>query len=306
MRRFIRKHFAFLHNAVWSKVLLFSTVLFFARIADAIISFWAPVAVQNVLNNSFVMGLIISFQSIVGLSADLIFPKILRTVNSQRLVYSGIAMLAITSFFLVSSQYLPYIAIFLVTMALWGIYYEFIAFANYQFMGSVVPLNMRSGAWGVAGIFVNLAYFLGPLLAAMLLLRGYWVTEGVVLVFLLFSFILLSLTGKVHSSTGSVDLTEINPWIELKHWATLAKHIWPAMVISVILGFIDSTFWTTGTIWTEKLSQESVYGGLFLPLYQLPSIFLGIMVARWAIARGKKYLARSLLLLPEYVLRRLG
>ena len=114
------------------------------------------------------MGLIISFQSVVGGFTDLIFPKMLRTARARGLVFWGIMLSGFTSFFLVDTIFWPFVALFLVTMALWGIYYELIAFANYQFMGSVVPLNMRSAVWGVAGIFVNLAYFLGPLLAAFL------------------------------------------------------------------------------------------------------------------------------------------
>ena len=293
---FLRRHFKFLKDEVWSKVLLFSMVLFLARLADAIISFWAPVQIQNVLNNSVVMGFIISFQSLVGLLADLVFPKILKNVRVKKLIYFGLAMSALTSFFLVSSYYWPFVSIFLVTMALWGIYYEFIAFANYQFMGSVVPLNMRAGAWGVTGIFVNLAYFLGPLLASILLLRGQWVTEGVILAFLMMSFVLLTFSKNTHDIPVTIDLTEINPVIELKHWISLARHIWPAIVISMLLGFIDSTFWTTGTIWTEKLSAQSAWGGLFLPLYQLPPIFLGLLVARWAISKGKKILSEKMLI----------
>ncbi len=294
---FLRRHFKFLKDEVWSKVLLFCMVLFLARLADAIISFWAPVQVQNVLGNSVVMGFIISFQSVVGLLADLVFPRILRNIRVRKLIYFGLAMSALASLFLVSSYYWPYISIFLVTMALWGIYYEFIAFASYQFMGSVVPLNMRSGAWGVTGIFVNLAYFLGPLLAAVLLLKGQLIAEGAILLFLLLASILLSLTKNSHDVPATINLTEINPVVEFKHWLSLARHIWPAIIMSILLGFIDSTFWTTGTVWTEKLSRESAWGGLFLPLYQLPSIFFGVLVARWTISKGKKILSEKMLII---------
>ena len=160
---FSRRYLAFTEGQVWSKVLLFCFILFLARMADGIISFWAPIQIQNVLGSPTVMGLIISFQSVVGFAADLVFPKMLRSARARGLVFWAIMMSGFTSFFLVDSVFWPFIAIFLVTMAIWGIYYELIAFANYQFMGSVVPLTLRSAAWAIAGIFVNLAYFLGPL-----------------------------------------------------------------------------------------------------------------------------------------------
>jgi len=243
------------------------------------------------------MGLIISFQSVVGFVADLVFPKMLRSAHARGLAFWGIMTSGFTSFFLVNTIFWPYIALFLITMALWGIYYELISFANYQFMGSTVPLSKRSSAWGVAGIFVNLAYFLGPLLAAYLLIKGYLFTEMAIIGFLIAALVLLLITEKIHESPVQVDMTEINPGIELKHWLTLSKIVWPAIVISLLLGFIDSTFWTTGAVWTEKLSTQNFWGGLFLPIYQFPAIITGLVVARWGIYKGKKILSEKMLII---------
>lgn len=288
---------SFLTDKTWSKVMLFSLTLFLLRLSDAMISFWAPNQIQSALKSSILMGLIISFQSIVGFMADLIFPALLRTTKTKRLIFWAIILSALTSFFLVTSTVQPFIAIFLITMTLWGIYYEFVAFANYQFMGSSVPPHMRTAAWGVMGTFVNLAYFLGPLLAAMVLIKSYVLAEGIILIFLCLALLLLSTFKKSHDSPTPVDLKTINPWVELKHWLTLTKHIWPAMVLSLMMGFIDSTFWTTGAIWTEKLAKINYLGGLFLPFYQLPAIFLGVVVAGWGIYKGKKILTEKFLAL---------
>lgn len=303
---FSRRYLAFTRNEVWSKVLLFCFILFLARIADGIISFWAPNQIQSVLSSPIVMGLIISFQSVVGFAADLVFPSMLRKARAWSLVFWGVMVSGFTSLFLVNSVFWPFIAIFLVTMALWGIYYELISFANYQFMGSVVPPHMRSAAWGIAGIFVNLAYFLGPLLGAYLLLKGYVITEAVVIGFLVGALILLFLTEKIRNVATEVDLTEINPRVELKHWFALSKHIWPAIIISLLLGFIDSTFWTTGAVWTEKLSTSSIWGGLFLPIYQFPAIITGILLAKWKIYKGKKILSEKTLIVAGFFLTALA
>jgi MFS family permease len=296
------KPLAFLGDKVWSKVVLFSLTLFLIRIADAIISFWAPNQIQSSLGSPVWMGIIISFQSIVGLGADLIFPTLLRTTKTKRLIFWAIVMSALTSFFLAGSVTQPFIAIFLVTMTLWGIYYEFVAFANYQFMGSVVPPHMRSAAWGVTGTFVNLAYFLGPLLATAVLFKSYVLAEGLILVFLVTALFLLSLFKGPHDTPAKIDIKDINPWVELKHWLTLSRHIWPAMILSLLLGFIDSTFWTTGAIWTEKLAKINYLGGLFLPFYQLPAIFFGVIVAGWGIYKGKKILTEKFLAVAGFFL----
>lgn len=294
--RMLGRYTAFTKDAVWSKVLLFCITVFLIRLADGIISYWAPNQIQSVLGNPVIMGLTISFQSVVGFLADLVFPDILRMAKVRRLVFLGIITSALTSLFLVSSTFKPWVLILLVTMALWGIYYEFVAFASYQFMGSTVPKPSRAGAWAISGVFVNLAYFLGPLAGAFLLLRGPMITEVVILGILVLAFIVLMFNKSSRDTPAQIDLSEINPWEELKHWFTLSKFIWPAILISLLLGFIDSTFWTTGAVWTEKLARGNLLGGLFLPLYQLPSIILGIAIAKWGIEKRKKILCEKVLI----------
>ncbi len=296
----------FFKDPVWSKVILFSTTLFLLQLADGVISYWAPNQIQASLKSPLIMGLIISTQSVVGLFADLVFPRMLKTARVRKLVFWAIMASAVTSLFLAGSAFKPFIGIFLVTMAFWGVYYELITFANHQFMGSVVPVDRRSGAWGIMGIFLNLAYFLGPLIAAFVFLRGTLITATVVLILLFAAFIVFTLTRKLHDAPTQIRLDEINPWGELKHWFTLSEHIWPAIVISVLLGFIDSTFWTTGAVWTQTLAQKNPFGALFLPMFLLPSIALGAVVAKWGIYKGKKILAEKFLIFASFFLLGLG
>jgi MFS family permease len=295
-------YFAFTRDAVWSKVLLFSLTIFLLRLSDAVISFWAPNQIQSSLNSPALMGIIISFQSIVGFGADLIFPALLKSTGVKKLIFWAGMASALAGFFLAAAAWKPLIAIFLITMGLWGLYYEFLAFASYQFMGKTVPAHMRSAAWGVVGVFGNMAYFLGPLLASAILLKSYVLAEGAILVFVLGAFALLSTFKHDHGTSVPVDIKQVNPWVEFGHWVKLAKRIWPAMVMSLLLGIIDSTFWTTGAVWTEKLAKINYLGGLFLPLYQLPAIFLGVVMAKWEIYKGKKILTEKFLIVSAIFL----
>ncbi len=287
----------FQENPVWSKVLLFSLSLFLVRVADAVISFWAPNQINSVLNDTFLVGIIIGFQSVIGLLADLTFPKILKNANVRRLIILAIVTSALTSLFLFSSSYNSLIIIFIITMALWGIYYELISFANYQFMGTYVPLNMRSSAWGVNDIFLNLAYFVGPLVAAYLLFKGNIVVEIFILFLLLLALIIFNLSKSIHGVEETSKFEGLNSLTELKHWLTLSKIVWPILVVSFLLGCIDSTFWTIGAILSEKLARVNVIGAFFLPFHLLPSIPVGLMVAKWGVYKGKKILGEKFLIL---------
>ncbi len=299
MKRF-RNYFR--ENPIWAKVILFDLTLFLIWLADGIIAFWAPVQIESVLKNSALMGLIISLQSVAGFAADLLFPQILRATSVRRLVLLGIVFVGAASLLLTAASFKPFILIFLITMIIWGIYYEFVGFAYYQFMAASVPLTMRSGASGISSVFSSSAYFLGPLIAPFLINKGSLITELTIFAFLLIAFVLLGLTGKIHNEKEQLDLSGVNPLRELKHWWILGKVVWPVMIMSMVLGFIDSSFWTIGAVWSEKLSHINSLGVLFLPLYTFPAIFVGFFVVRWGIFKGKKILSEKILILAGSLL----
>lgn len=297
---FMREH------AVWVRVILFSLTLFFIRIADGMIGFWAPAQIQHIFDNQVLVGLIISMQSVVGFFADLVIPHVLRAVKARPLVLVAIACSAATSVLLWGSVLWPFLVLFVVTMAVWGVYYELISFATYQFMGNEVPLHARSGAWGVGGMFLNFAYFLGPLAATFLLARGPTITEAVVIGLLFCSLALVWAFREFKEHVDVAQQQDINPFEELRRWSVLSSVIWPAIMMTLVLGCIDATFWVTGVLWSEKLSQTSLLGNFILPFYQFPPLLVGIMIAKWGVYKGKKILAERFLLVAGLLLACLG
>jgi MFS family permease len=169
-------------------------------------------------------------------------------------------------------------------------------------MANAVPLTVRTGAWGVVGIFRNLAYFLGPLLGAWILVFGDLPLAGVALSLLFIGLIIILVSGKSHDRPLSIDVKKINLLQELIYWRALIVRVWPVVIMSLLLGFIDATFWTTGAVLTENLSKVNALGALFLPLYSLPSLFMGLVVVRWGIYKGKKKLAGKFLVVAGLAL----
>ncbi len=285
---------------MWPKIILVSISLFFVSLADAIISFWAPNLVQTSLGNSVAMGFVISFQSVIGFGADIIFPNLLKKTRVRRLIFLAIFTCFLTVMTLVGATYKPIVLLFLIAMTFWGLYYEFIAFAQYQFVADTVPSVTRTSAWGVMGIFKNFAYFIGPLVAVVLLTQNSWL-----LVFSILPFLFVSLMVAARLPVKSDDQTQVykvNIYLEIKHWLRLSHAVWPLIVISLFLGFIDACFWTTGAVMTLKLMQQNILGGLFLPLYSLPPLFVGLIIAKLGIFKGKKKIAEIFLLLSGFVL----
>jgi MFS family permease len=304
MKRF---YALFNENPIWARVILFDLSLLLIWIADGIVAFWAPVQIDNALKNTVVMGLIISVQSIAGFLADLLLPILLKHSSVRRLTLLGIIFVGIASLLLTAAFYKPFVILFLITMVVWGLYYEFISFASNQFMASSVPRHMRSGAWGITSVFSSSAYFLGPLIAPFLIERGPLLTEAVVLTFLFIAFLLFTFSkGLKEHPEDKNDLTKANTVGEFKHWWVLGKVIWPMVIMTLCLGFIDSSFWTIGAIWSEKLSEISPIGALFLPLYVLPAIGVGFIVFKESIYKGKKILSEKILILAGFCLLLMG
>lgn len=284
-------------DPVWQKVLFFAVSVFFIFLGDAVLSFWAPNLMEEKLGSASLMGLVMAFSSFVGLMVDLVLPSVLSNLSIRKFLFLAILTSIVFALLLILGVSLPLIFIFLLSMAVWGLYYEFVIFAGQLFVAKNIPFKLHSGAWAIIGIFKNLAYLLGPIIAGILIKQSEILIGFAAILITCFGFLSLLVAKKGNSEILEVDFKKINLWAEIKKWKTLFKRIWPVIIISLVLGLIDSIFWTTGATYTESLSKTSAVGGLFLSLYQVPSLFIGLLVAKLGVYSGKKKLAETFLLL---------
>lgn len=287
---------------MWFRVSAFGVVLFFVLLSDAVLADWVPGYMQGVLGSPMKMGLMMAFSSVIGFVMDLIFPQLLRTSGVHKLAGGAIvgSLIFLTS--MLSSTWFSYGLILLIGMAAWGVYYELDSFMTKQFVAGVAPKELRSAVWGVVGIVRNLAYFLGPLIGGMMIAwgdRAVVFGAGGVLAFAYVLFLFIKLP---HSHEVSEDIHGVHVMEEIKHWMSLGRRVWPVLILSVLAGIVDATFWTTGTVLNDRLAEQSSIGGWFLSAYMLPSLFIGVIVAKWGLSEGKKKWAEKLMLLGGVVL----
>ena len=115
----IKGRLNFFGDRVWNRVLAVSVVLFFVYLGDAILSDWVPGFMQESLGGSLVMGVVMSFSSIVGFGADLIFPQLLRLTTANKLMTLAMGSSLVFAGVLLWSIQWPVVALFLVAMAVW-------------------------------------------------------------------------------------------------------------------------------------------------------------------------------------------
>ena len=280
-------HIYLSENPVWSKVIFYSVTVFFIFFADAILSYWAPNLLEEKLGNATLMGLVMAMSSVVGLIVDIVLPNLLAKTSSGKLLVLAVFTSLIFALLLIVGVSWPLVFIFLLSMAVWGLYYEFIIFANQLFVAGHVPFVFHSGAWAIIGVFKNFAYLLGPLASSYLITKNAIYPGVAAGVLTLFGLTALLVVKNGRNQVIHVDLKNINLIAESKKWLVLLTRVWPVIVISLVLGLVDSVFWTTGALMS----------GSILFLYQLPSLFVGFVIVKWGIYKGKKKFAEMFLLL---------
>jgi len=276
--------------------------MFFILLSDAVLSDFVPGYIQGVVGSPVLMGLIMASSSIVGIIVDIVFPQALKGVGVRWLALAAMGGSLVFLLSLYFSSVLWPVLLILIGMAAWGVYYELDSFLTKQFVADTAPPHSRGAVWGVVGVFRNLAYFLGPLVGAKVATGGdkqVMILAGGVLLFAYLMFLLVKLPrgGETEKEVHGVNIKE-----EIGHWISLGRRVWPVLIISVLLGFVDAVFWTTGTVVNDLLASTHTLGGWFLSVYMLPSLFVGFVIAKWRIYEGKKKWAEIFILLGGLVL----
>lgn len=282
---------------MWKRVAMFLVILFFVLLSDAVLSDWVPGYLQNMLGSPLRMGLMMAVSSVVGLLMDLIFPHLLRQSGVRKLAGGAIvgSMIFLLSMF--SSTWWSYALILLIGMSAWGVYYELDSFMTQQFVAGVAPRDQRSSVWGIVGVVRSLAYFCGPIIGGYI--AGYGdravvIGAGLVLFVAYIMFLIMRLPKSVEVE---IDVHGINLREEVLHWLSLGRRVWPILLVSLMGGLVDATFWSTGTVLNDTLARQNIAGGWFLSAYMLPFLFVGIVVAKWGIDKGKKKWAERFVLI---------
>ncbi len=275
-----------------NKLMSFLGVLFFLFLADAMLSDWIPGFVQEITKSPLLMGLVVSLSSVMGLIMDFVFAEILEGKKLRKIIWWAWMGCVSLAGWLGLTVLKPWLLWLVLGMASWGIYFDLFNFLSQKFVIENVKREERSAVWGVVGMVRNLAYFLGPLIGTGLTLSGETkVLWGAGLALAIAGIGLGLLPQKVVEKEKRISYAKLSFKTELKHWLVLAEHVWPLLVMSLLLNFIDATYWTTGTIVTDKLAQENWWGSLFLSFYVLPFLFVGGWLAKFKIVKGKKKLA---------------
>jgi MFS family permease len=251
-------------------------------------SYTAPAFIEKSLDNTFLMGLIMAFSSLVGITADFVIGGWLRGYRA-RFFTSWTIFLAII--FPLTFVLLPAsIPVFLLSMAVWGIYYEFMQFSNYHFIQEHTQINEHAFAWGALSMFRAMAYTFGPLIAGLAAVQiaqmPFYISIFLASVAFVIVLIYMFVINKGRPKTKTRDYPHRDFGSEIKVWSLLTGKIWHLFSFVFALSLIDATFWTVGVLFSEDIGHGEQ--GLILVMYGLPSLLLGMFAGFAAKPFGKK------------------
>ncbi len=265
-------------------------MLFFWSIFDSTISYVTPlVMTQNGLTTTQ-MGLIYGSSSISGALFDFILAKFLKSSHFRKVYLAMFAICFVYPLILWQSKA---VWVYLIAMALWGIYYDLVNFGTFDFVGRETKKDEHAASFGIIDAFKAAGYLVGPLIAGILIgslvdVKVFilaWISLSISLVLYL-TLSAATIKSKIEYFKEAVYKHK-NMALELKIWKKLGLSILPILILMVFLNVYDSFFWTIGPLYAESLKSLHPLGGLFMSFYIAPSLLVGWFIGNLVKKYGK-------------------
>jgi MFS family permease len=272
-------------------IYLLSFVVLFWAIFDGTMSYITPLIIDERGFSKSMIGLLISTSSIMGALFDFVICKLFRNINFRRIFLIMFILCAIYPLVLWHGGT---IWIFLIAMAIWGIYWDLYGFGIFNFIGRYTKKDEHSANFGTIQVFKSLGIIIAPLIAGLVLAEGVgWKPFALGWIFITISiFFFITLTIITRKNNTRVKNFERHPkrknlFVELYLWKKIGRKLLPVLILTFFLFVIDAFFWTLGPMYAVHLNLKQ-FSGLFLMAYTLPPLAMGWFVAKFTKRIGKK------------------
>lgn len=272
-------------------IFLFSLAVFFWTLFDSVLMYLVPLLMEERGISMSWMGFIIGFSSLSGALFDFFICKFIKNTDFRRIFLLMFTICAFYPFLLLGADK---VGIFLIAMAVWGIYFDLYGFSAFNFVGRYAKKEEHASNFAIVQMFRSLGGVLAPIIAGFLVASGVDIKPFLLSwVFLLMGFLffvillLVMKKNKIENQIKCEIERRKNLFIELNLWKKLTKVMAPVLAITFFLAFIESFFWTLAPLYVEEMGAGKL-GGLFLSAYILPALFMGWFVGGLTRKFGKK------------------
>jgi MFS family permease len=266
------------------------SLLFLVAFSDALLSYIIPVFLEQHLINTLIFGMIMSIPSLIGLMVDFWIGTFGVRALYRNLIVFAVLSLLLLPLVLILLPSTPFY--FVIAMMLWGLYYEFMHFSNFQIINHQFEPKKHALGWGIISGTKNTAYLIGPLIAGGLLVLNPSLTQAfrlpliVTLLALPLVLFLRSRTNASHHRASASSSLSLSQTLSLAY--ILLTKVWPLVACIIMLYMMDAAFWTIGILLSQSLKDTLPLGGLLITAYVLPSLLVAGLIYPLSKPWGKK------------------
>ncbi|MBU0978605.1 MAG: MFS transporter [Patescibacteria group bacterium] len=263
------------------KVLWYSLILFFICLADTLMAYVTPLVLNEYFGHMLVVGLVMSCSSVVGLSTDWLISRKLPNTN-YRFFIKWLILIGV--WFPIIFWIFPTLAVgYLVAMMVWGVYYEMINFASFDFVNRSVQPSEHAFTWSILDVFKAMALLSTPIVAGLL----FEIDQNLVFLLSLACFGLASFIFSTNKSSEIQPLpkSQLSPQRsqseEVQIWWQMLKKIWPIYIFFFSMIMLDAAIWVAGPMLSEQIRLFSQAGSFVIPAYVLPTLLAPVIISRF-------------------------
>ncbi len=296
-----------LDKKIFSNIIL---IVVFWAIFDGTFSYLIPIFFSEIGLTKTQVGLIISTSSFFGATFDFLLSRFFKQTHYRRLFLFFYILCSIFPLVLWSSSRLLFLSV--IAMAIWGLYYDLINFAIFDFIGNHSKSN-NSQRFGIISIARGVGISIAPTVAGALITGMVTFTPFLVaLVFLFISFLFYLVLVKLSFKDTQIVLPRrcrSDFAKEFSIWRKIGFIIFPVLLFNIFLSSFDAAFWVIGPLFSQDFPEFKDFGGLFMLMYTVPSLLTCWFVSKINKRFGKKktafiaFLIGNIILFPLFIIK---
>jgi len=281
--------------------------LFLILLGDGIIAYIFPLVLGEHVSSNLLIGLIMSLSSVIGIACDFLIPIVFPKYGWKFQLIVGIILAVTFPIATAIGDTYSIVWMFLLAVILWGVYYEFIMFAQQSFIVKEEDRKYYSHDWGIIEILTNIVEVSAPIIGAFILIRGIVTYTSVTIIIevlaFIFAILLVIVKRDVQANKPQSQFKEyISFFKELKSWKILSKKVYIILIMAIIVEIVSAGFLTFAGLYGEELIANPDWNWLLITLATVPYMIGSFVIYRLNVKNGKKRFSQIAILISGILL----
>lgn len=271
-------------------------MVFFFSVFDGLFAFMSPILMEQRGIDEIQIGLLLGSSSVAGLLADFLICRVLRKARYKRIFF---IMLLIASAYPIVLWGASNITMFLVAMALWGIYFDLLTIGQLNFVSMDTKSNEHIPVYSVLRISIAMGSLIAVILCGILIQGQQSFIPYIGGAMLLISYLnYFGLTTKKQKVVNQhLTMKKSSVFRQLGVWRSSIANRGGLLLGIFFLNVIDSAFWQLSPSISENEGLPFLVRSFFMVPYQIAPLVIGIILSKFINNKRVDFIAHYSLIL---------